>query len=86
MAGIGPPLSLPRTTTVQPTEMDLEMNQEARKIGELQVSYEGYMKSLSPGKRHTRVIVVLLYWRKEANSWLDAEKEVRMFAFVSSRL
>lgn len=82
----GPSSSLPRTTTVQPTAMDLEMNREAREIGELQVRYEEYMKDLSPGKRHMRVIVVLLYWLKEANSWLDAEEEVRRFAFVSSRL
>lgn len=47
-------------------------------IAELRQIYDREMKDYSPGKRHSKVIVLLLYWDKVANSYLDTREEVRI--------
>ena len=47
-----------------------------QEIIELHEIYDREMKSYSPGKRHARVVVLLLYWDKVSGSHLDTKEEV----------
>ena len=55
-----------------------------KEIIELHNIYDGEMKDYSPGKRHSHVVVLLLYWDKVAPSYLDTMDEVRDLTCVGT--
>lgn len=66
------------------TPLEKENTHIDTKIIELREIYESKMKDYSPGKRHSRVVVLLLYWDKVANSYLNTEDEVCALTFTST--
>jgi hypothetical protein len=63
--------NLDAATVVNPEDAEIDA-----KITELHGVYDGEMKEFSPGKRHNKVIVLLLYWDKVGGSYHDLEDEV----------
>lgn len=71
MASNGTHTDFPIVTS--PTEADTD---EARII-ELRGHWERQMRHFNPKKKHSKVEVLLLYWEKLSESYLNTDKEVR---------
>jgi hypothetical protein len=54
-----------------------EIDHEEGELVRLQALWEQEMKDLSPQRRYTRVAVLLLYWDKVNERYLDTTEEVR---------
>jgi hypothetical protein len=61
------------TMMASPTEVDTDES----KIIKLRRHWEKQMRHFSPKKKHSKVEVLLLFWDKLSDSYLDTEKEVR---------
>jgi hypothetical protein len=61
------------TMMASPTEVDTDES----KIIKLRIRWEKQMRHFSPKKKHSKVEVLLLYWDKLSESYLDTDKEVR---------
>lgn len=63
-----------------PTERKPTLNEadaDEAKLIELRGHWERQMRHFSPKKKHSKVEVLLLYWDKLSESYLDTDKEVR---------
>lgn len=66
-------------TVASPTEQKPTLNEadtDEAKIIALQGHWEREMKHFSPKKTHSKVEVLLLYWDKLSESYLDTDEEV----------
>ena len=63
-----------------PTEREPQLHEtdtDDAKFIELRGHWERQMGHFSPKKKHSKVEVLLLYWDKLSESYLDTDKEVR---------
>jgi hypothetical protein len=58
------------------TPIEQENARLIQEMIELRGIFDREMKGYSPGKRHSRVVVLLLYWDKVSGSHLDTKEEV----------
>lgn len=60
----------------KPKPTSNEADTDETKIIALRGHWERQMKHFSPKKKHSKVEVLLLYWDKLSESYLDTDKEV----------
>ena len=68
------------TMMASPIEHKLALNDvdtDESKIIKLRIHWEKQMRHFSPKKKHSKVEVLMLYWDKLSESYLDTDKEVR---------
>jgi hypothetical protein len=74
--------SSPAEDPPQPNLPEEENELVDKEIVELHQIYDKEMKDYSPGKRHSTVVVLLLYWDKVSKSYLDTKEEVTKHLFA----